>query len=1091
MRKPSLDKIIEANKNKTGHIPNKGNISLSTNGWLNQYKMGGGMFPEYHSYAPPRLQGGGSGDAAVLQQQKNGESIGWLDKYQNAGQVVNNFGLANPRDLARQNMGSNESTSSGFTMYKQPEGMPINREAKEKAYRTIRPSEETDLKNYTRWLTNTTRTQFDEPRSEEAWRMYLGVPGPNQYFSSSNTRPSYGDKSYKNYYKADNQLEQDIFNTFKDDIKPGESRIVDESDVTSNWGPDDNVTNDGYLIIQPGDENKIFGRPAKSRARALGHFTINRGADDKGDYISYQDIYDFPDWIQSRTKGIPFDIYNRIYYPKVDNKKQKKKEGGMITDPRGQWAHPGQNTRIPGNNITMQGVPYPVLGKANNGMTTMMYPGQDYSFPGASHVDEYPMMEEGGWLDKYQKGGTLPKAQKGKRTPVYVNNPNDPRLKLYSDSASVFKASQNPFIWEGTKPTSKEDYEKKRALQDKMPRWSFDEDQYKKDKKAKKFKDFNDYMYDVGLVDKKDPKALDAYNRNIGKHYQDLDKPIEQKLPDGRIKQFWTKYDGKLDTDHYDIYDPVTGSQSMYGADNTFIQLYNPNIKPIGHKYYAFDKPFSTGETYISSEDSEYVNKVLKNKTKNKKNYSNYTYGANDNEVYKEPVQPVIYNKKKYNPNDPRLQQLQESFNRFHSGIKGKSKEKSKEQPKSTPKFIPTSDPRGHMEGDIWVENKPEPKLRGKKVTHVDIISGDKPTTPGITELQHPDVQIPPIQQGKYRVEYFDPSLKEETHRMFMTQAESDAYADELSKRNLTGVPSAGNITQRVQYKFGGSELKNGGWLEKYQYAGTVIPGVTDFKMPRAVSDNANSIIYRPNGAKTLGSNPNPVVGPVRGQEGTGETIINTTGKILDPTGISSWGDAGVAIGEAMDDPSLINVLGAGMETLGALPLVHYLGAAAKLPKTVNALSKAEKTTKLKKVLKGVGTTAKWVSGEPIIAKLDKITGAADAMSDANKFLVGVNRSNRFINNVVKPAVIKYYSTQAKKSQDLQSTPNKYLTFKRPDGSTFTVDATDTNKVNEIRDAITSMNADSTFNVETEFLPTWAAPAKKKNGGEAWLNKYL
>ena len=114
MRKPSLDKIIEANKNKTGHIPNKGNISLSTNGWLNQYKMGGGMFPEYHSYAPPRLQGGGSGDAAVLQQQKNGESIGWLDKYQNAGQVVNNFGLANPRDLARQNMGSNESTSSGL-----------------------------------------------------------------------------------------------------------------------------------------------------------------------------------------------------------------------------------------------------------------------------------------------------------------------------------------------------------------------------------------------------------------------------------------------------------------------------------------------------------------------------------------------------------------------------------------------------------------------------------------------------------------------------------------------------------------------------------------------------------------------------------------------------------------------------------------------------------------------------------------------------------------------------------------------------------------------------------------------------------------
>lgn len=380
------------------------------------------------------------------------------------------------------------------------------------------------------------------------------------------------------------------------------------------------------------------------------------------------------------------------------------------------------------------------------------------------------------WGGQFQEGGKIPKAQKGKRTPVYVNDPNDPRLKLYSDSASVFKASQNPFIWEGTKPTSKEDYEKKGALQDKMPHWSFDEDQYKKDKKKGIFKDFNDYMYDVGLVDKKDPKALDAYNRNIGKHYQDFDKPIEQKLSDGRIKQYWTKYDGKLDTDYYDIYDPVTGSQSMYGADNTFIQLYNPNIKPIGHKYYAFDKPFSTGETHISSEDSEYVNKVLKNKTKNKKNYTNYTYGANDNEVYKEPVQPVIYNKKKYNPSDPRLKQLQESFDKFHGSIKEKSKEEPKQQE--------------------------EPSLK-KKVTKEELKS-NKTNTPGITELQHPDVQIPPIQQGKYRVEYFDPSLKEETHRMFMTQAESDAYADELSKRNLTGVPSAGNITQRVEYQNGG-----------------------------------------------------------------------------------------------------------------------------------------------------------------------------------------------------------------------------------------------------------------------------------------------
>jgi len=81
----------------------------------------------------------------------------------------------------------------------------------------------------------------------------------------------------------------------------------------------------------------------------------------------------------------------------------KQKKGGMITDPMGQWKYPGMNTRIPGGNITMQGVSYPVLAKANNGMTTMMYPGQEYNFPGASHVDEYPIMQNGGWLSKYQK----------------------------------------------------------------------------------------------------------------------------------------------------------------------------------------------------------------------------------------------------------------------------------------------------------------------------------------------------------------------------------------------------------------------------------------------------------------------------------------------------------------------------------------------------------------------------------------------------------------------------------------------------------------------------------------------------------------
>jgi hypothetical protein len=74
------------------------------------------------------------------------------------------------------------------------------------------------------------------------------------------------------------------------------------------------------------------------------------------------------------------------------------KDGKVITDPRGQWAHPGKVTRIPSPNITMQGVNYPVFGVGSNGQEQMMYPEQEYDFGNASYVDEYPMMKNGGGL---------------------------------------------------------------------------------------------------------------------------------------------------------------------------------------------------------------------------------------------------------------------------------------------------------------------------------------------------------------------------------------------------------------------------------------------------------------------------------------------------------------------------------------------------------------------------------------------------------------------------------------------------------------------------------------------------------------------
>ena len=99
----------------------------------------------------------------------------------------------------------------------------------------------------------------------------------------------------------------------------------------------------------------------------------------------------------------------------------KFQEGGVIEDDRGQWAYPGEVTKINSNNITMKGVNYPVLGVSDKGDAQMMYPNGEYQYDGNS-VTEFPMARDGkslvelnqltnftnyntpqpgGWLDKY------------------------------------------------------------------------------------------------------------------------------------------------------------------------------------------------------------------------------------------------------------------------------------------------------------------------------------------------------------------------------------------------------------------------------------------------------------------------------------------------------------------------------------------------------------------------------------------------------------------------------------------------------------------------------------------------------------------
>jgi len=121
----------------------------------------------------------------------------------------------------------------------------------------------------------------------------------------------------------------------------------------------------------------------------------------------------------------------------------------VVVDPMGQWKYPGDITIIPSNNITMDGVNYPVLGIDNLGNQQMMMPGGSYTFPG-DYVTEIPQMGKGGltqwfaeeWTDI--KTGKPCGRQKGENRAYPACRPkkrvNETTPKTTSEMSSAEKA---------------------------------------------------------------------------------------------------------------------------------------------------------------------------------------------------------------------------------------------------------------------------------------------------------------------------------------------------------------------------------------------------------------------------------------------------------------------------------------------------------------------------------------------------------------------------------------------------------------------------------------------------------------------------
>ena len=239
-----------------------------------------------------------------------------------------------------------------------------------------------------------------------------------------------------------------------------------------------------YFRLDPKVEEAIMAKSPEYAKKAEARKKLE-ASDEYKQYLDYQKFLEgnkgqFEEYqkaLQQKQNGGEMSFYQQglDFTPKTISK-----NGSVIKDDRGQWAHPGKITEIGSNNITMQGVDYPVLGISDTGDVKLMQPGQDYKFKG-NKVTEFPMMQKGGWLNKYtnQSDATrnvgFEQAVKGGLNKYYrsIDPANQPsvsqwnpkpgeveaqnareaeRLRDYNSWDSRF--SRNPHVIKGTKNLS-------------------------------------------------------------------------------------------------------------------------------------------------------------------------------------------------------------------------------------------------------------------------------------------------------------------------------------------------------------------------------------------------------------------------------------------------------------------------------------------------------------------------------------------------------------------------------------------------------------------------------------------------------------
>jgi hypothetical protein len=319
----------------------------------------------------------------------------WLQGYKEVPKPTSNFNSEinwgkwnkeipdNPQLMKEYNAIEQTSKANGSWM-KNPDGSSFqgtpeqfvqqNSENFKKAFGNTKVR---DAKGNVQITNHSTWDKFDEFDLNKFGQTDDGFYGKGAYFHPNTNSPKlYGDIDMNSYVNIENPMPHETRSFFGREGKgaywdsaKNEQVIID--DLGSLW----KGKYDGYITPH-------------------GEYPLN-------DFNSTEYITNIPSNIKSATgnNGM-FDMTNPNIYKAVVpgaiglGALQQKKDGGVIKDDRGQWDHPGEITEIGSNEITMEGVPYDVLGVSDTGDTKLMKPGKNYKFKGKK-VTEYPMAKNG------------------------------------------------------------------------------------------------------------------------------------------------------------------------------------------------------------------------------------------------------------------------------------------------------------------------------------------------------------------------------------------------------------------------------------------------------------------------------------------------------------------------------------------------------------------------------------------------------------------------------------------------------------------------------------------------------------------------